>query len=85
MQDCNDKAVALLMEERYFDGTFGAKIQSIEKAPWCGHCQKLQPEYEKLAEVFKSVDNLLIAKIDATANDIDFAVEGFPTIVLFER
>ena len=72
--------------------TFNEKVMNQDKhvlvefyAPWCGHCQKLAPEYEKLAEVFKSVENLLIAKIDASSNDVDFPVEGFPTIVLFKN
>lgn len=51
-------------------------------APWCGHCKKLEPIYADLAKKFKSVKNLIIAKMDATANDSpdDYKVEGFPTI-----
>ena len=39
-------------------------------APWCGHCKKLAPIYENLAKHFKDNDNLIVAKMDATANDI---------------
>uniref|UniRef100_A0A8C9TFR8 Protein disulfide-isomerase A4 n=1 Tax=Scleropages formosus TaxID=113540 RepID=A0A8C9TFR8_SCLFO len=52
-------------------------------APWCGHCKKLEPEYLALAKKFKHEKNLVIAKMDATANDVphdSYKVEGFPTI-----
>jgi protein disulfide-isomerase A1 len=54
-------------------------------APWCGFCQKLEPQYNKLAEAYKGVSNLMIAKIDSTANEAEGAViEGFPTIKLYK-
>jgi len=51
-------------------------------APWCGHCKTLAPKYEELAKALKGEDSLVIAKIDATANDIPttYDVKGFPTI-----
>ncbi|XP_029641000.1 protein disulfide-isomerase A4 isoform X1 [Octopus sinensis] len=51
-------------------------------APWCGHCQKLEPIYKKLAKSLQKNQNLVIAKMDATANDVpsNFKTEGFPTI-----
>lgn len=54
-------------------------------APWCGHCKSLAPTYEKLGESFSGVPSVIIAKIDATANDIDpkYGVRGFPTIKFF--
>ena len=51
-------------------------------APWCGHCKKLAPIFDELGKKLEKAD-VLIAKIDATANDYDqkmFKVEGFPTI-----
>ena len=51
-------------------------------APWCGHCKALEPKYKKLAEKFKDNENLVIAKIDGTANDLPptMAYDGFPTV-----
>ena len=52
-------------------------------APWCGHCKKLAPIYDKVAAALKDVSTIRIAKMDATNNDFDqklFQVQGFPTL-----
>jgi protein disulfide isomerase len=50
-------------------------------APWCGHCKKLEPIWKKLGKQFESIESVVIAKVDSTANDIDGVdVQGFPTI-----
>jgi len=55
-------------------------------APWCGHCKSLAPKYEALAEEFKDVSSVIIAKVDATENEVDIKgvnVKGFPTLYFF--
>ncbi|KAL6450413.1 LOW QUALITY PROTEIN: PDI1 Protein disulfide-isomerase [Candida maltosa Xu316] len=57
-------------------------------APWCGHCKKLAPIWEELAEVFgsnKEDANVVVADIDHTNNDVDvpYNIEGYPTLLMY--
>ena len=63
-----------------FDETKDVLIELY--APWCGHCKSLEPIYKKLAQKYKDESNLVIAKLDATANDVppEYKASGFPTI-----
>ena len=58
-------------------------------APWCGHCKKLAPTYERVATHFaeaKGGSGVHVAKIDATEHPGlagRFDVKGYPTLLLF--
>ncbi|CAK9254252.1 unnamed protein product, partial [Sphagnum jensenii] len=53
-------------------------------APWCGHCKKLEPEYNHLGEVLQNILSIVIAKMDGTKNEHALVqVKEFPTILFF--
>jgi len=57
-------------------------------APWCGHCKKLAPIWEKLATAFKNEPNVVIASVDADKHkDLGtrYGVSGFPTLKYFPK
>ena len=50
-------------------------------APWCGACKQFEPTYLQLAENFRYQNDYVVAKIDATANEVEnIRVENYPTI-----
>lgn len=55
-------------------------------APWCGHCQELAPVYDALAAKFRDSNDVVIAKMDASANEVDgVEIQGFPTIRFYPK
>jgi protein disulfide-isomerase-like protein len=55
-------------------------------APWCGHCKSLAPTYEEVGKIFSGEENVLVAKVDATAHPeiaSRYGVNGYPTIKYF--
>ncbi|CAH1995841.1 unnamed protein product [Acanthoscelides obtectus] len=58
-------------------------------APWCGHCKRLSPIWDSLAEKFGKTDGVHISKVDCTLNVNkqlcnDEGIEGFPTLILYK-
>ncbi|XWS75145.1 hypothetical protein CRYUN_Cryun01aG0060100 [Craigia yunnanensis] len=54
-------------------------------APWCGHCQAVEPIYNRLGMHLRGIDSLVIAKMDGTTNDHPRAkADGFPTFFFFQ-
>ncbi|KAK8952038.1 Protein disulfide isomerase-like 2-2 [Platanthera zijinensis] len=57
-------------------------------APWCGHCKKLAPDYEKLGSNFKKAKSVLISKVDCDDQKSlcsKYGVQGYPTIQWFPK
>eukprot|EP00490_Sorites_sp_Unknown_P008661 CAMPEP_0114672498 /NCGR_PEP_ID=MMETSP0191-20121206/43023_1 /TAXON_ID=126664 /ORGANISM="Sorites sp." /LENGTH=467 /DNA_ID=CAMNT_0001935011 /DNA_START=61 /DNA_END=1464 /DNA_ORIENTATION=- len=84
--EANDEPVFVLVGKAFDDVVGQDKDVFVEYyAPWCGHCKRLAPEYEKVGEAFKSVDDVLIAKVDATENDTPEEIKGFPTLIFYPK
>lgn len=59
-------------------------------APWCGHCKTLAPIWETLAGDFATEPGVLIAKVDAEAENSkalaqEQGVSSYPTIKFFKK
>ncbi|XP_078539409.1 protein disulfide-isomerase A3 [Lissotriton helveticus] len=82
--ESNDGPVKVVVAENFDDiVNDDSKDVLIEfYAPWCGHCKNLEPKYKELGEKLSADPNIVIAKMDATANDVPspYEVRGFPTI-----
>ena len=71
--------------EAYENSVDAAKTKScvaLFYAPWCGHCKRLMPTWEKFAEK-NANDSVVIVKINADENkDLTskFGIKSFPTI-----
>ena len=52
-------------------------------APWCGHCKKMKPAWDKLMEVVE-IPHVLVADVDCIGSGksicSEVGVKGFPTI-----
>lgn len=75
------------------DDTFDDVVLNSDKtsfvkfyADWCGHCKKMLPEWEKLADSYADVDDVQIVKINS---DISrsigkrYNVDAYPSLKLF--
>jgi protein disulfide isomerase family A protein 3 len=82
--ESNDEDVKIVVAKNFHDIVLDPSKDVLLEAyaPWCGHCKSLEPKYKELAKKVKGTKSLVIAKVDATANDLppEFPVHGFPTI-----
>lgn len=81
-----DKDVIVLTDDTFDAQVLNSKhIWFVEfYAPWCGHCKKLEPEWNYAAKELKG--KVKVAKVDATANSRltgKYNVSGYPTIKIF--
>ena len=84
--DC-EYHIQFVLDEDNFDAVVNGKRNVMVKfyAPWCGHCKALAPTYVELAEAYKDDPDVIIAEMDATANEVeDINIRGFPTLKFFK-
>lgn len=86
---CKADDVKDLTDSSFDDGIQSGTTLVMFYAPWCGHCKRLKPEFEKAASVLKKNDPpVVLAKVDCTdagkSTCERFSVSGYPTLKIFK-
>jgi len=77
-------SATVLTADNYEAETGGKTIFVKFYAPWCGHCKKLAPDWNKLMAEFEGHATAMVADVDCTAEGKPLCeangVQGFPTL-----
>jgi len=78
-------ASGLELDKSSWDAATAGKSVFIKfYAPWCGHCKKMKPDWDKLMEEYKDSKTAVIAEVDCTASGKELCnengVRGYPTL-----
>jgi len=74
-----------------FDDSIAGKTALVKfYAPWCGHCKRLAPTWDELADNFANSNTVLIAGVDCTTEENrDLCrrnyIRGYPTLKAFTK
>jgi len=73
-----------LTKESWDDAVSGKTVFLKFFAPWCGHCKRMKPDWDKLIAEFKDSTSVLIGDVDCTAGGKtlcnEAGVRGYPTL-----
>jgi len=87
-EDAGKEGKMYVLTNRSFRGHVGRGDHFLMMyAPWCGHCQRLKPAWEKLSKN-PGVKGVKIGKVDCTAEDNickQYSVSGYPTLLYFRN
>lgn len=78
------------------DTDFASKLAEVDLAlvkfyaPWCGHCQKMAPEFEKASNILAENDPpIILAKVDCAGSGSskckDYGVTAYPGLKMFKN
>jgi len=86
----SEKDVVILTDDNFQSEVMDSSEPWIIEfyAPWCGHCQKLEPEWNEAATALKEKTGgkVKIAKVDCTVHEKtcgQYGIQGFPTLKIF--